>query len=352
VIVPLQGPSKPRLLLNGEAWRGKSITLLDIFNDSLLCTRSGPATPPEVCLVIDFLSQKGEPTVLSPAARRFDDKIEVCGPIDLTLDDDDHPRLLSDFTKAEERSGRFQALALLPKGAKEGSPLLCFPHGGPHAAHSMAFSTGVTALVLSGFAVVLVNYRGSIGLGQESLLSLPGHVGDNDVRECVAATRWALSLSSTGDERRVGVLGGSHGGFLGAHLTGQYPNIFSAAVLRNPVVNIASMSGGTDIADWCFCESGLGSKVRYTDESIATMFRKSPLAHAEKVRAPTLLQIGDSDRRVPPQQGMEWLRALRRNGVEVRVMWYKGAEHGLVDAVSGDDSWAQAIAWLTVHLKG
>lgn len=74
------------------------------------------------------------------------------------------------------------------------------------------------------------------GFGTTALESLPGRVGTQDVADVVAATKAALALEPEAlDPSKVGVVGGSHGGFLGAHLTAQRPEIFKAAALRNPV---------------------------------------------------------------------------------------------------------------------
>lgn len=77
--------------------------------------------------------------------------------------------------------------------------------------------------------------------------SLAGKVGTNDVEDLYLATRAALELKDPttqqplADAARVGIVGGSHGGFLGAHAIGAHPELFKAAALRNPVTNIASM---------------------------------------------------------------------------------------------------------------
>ena len=74
------------------------------------------------------------------------------------------------------------------------------------------------------------------GFGTTALESLPGRIGTQDVADVVAATKAALDLEPEAlDPSKVGVVGGSHGGFLGAHLTAQHPEIFKVAALRNPV---------------------------------------------------------------------------------------------------------------------
>ena len=74
------------------------------------------------------------------------------------------------------------------------------------------------------------------GFGTTALESLPGRIGTQDVEDVVAATKAALDLEPEAlDPSKVGVVGGSHGGFLGAHLTAQHPEIFKVAALRNPV---------------------------------------------------------------------------------------------------------------------
>jgi acetyl esterase/lipase len=146
---------------------------------------------------------------------------------------------------------------LLPKTSSGGAPppLIVVPHGGLHSASvtnylpSYAFLCGH-----GGYAVLLVNYRGSTGFGQASLASVPKQIGRLDLEGLIAVTK---SLCSSGlvDSQRVGISGGSNGGFLNAHATGQYPDLFAAAVMHNPVVNLASMVTGTDIPDWCHEEA-------------------------------------------------------------------------------------------------
>ncbi|KAJ1495951.1 hypothetical protein T484DRAFT_1760956 [Baffinella frigidus] len=148
-------------------------------------------------------------------------------------------------------------------GKGEKMPLVVYPHGGPHSNMGAEFYAGPALLALEGFSVLMVNYRGSTGYGQAL-----------DVADMRLATEEALKRFDHLDASRVGACGGSHGGFLSLHLVGQAPEVYSAqprcfrlefgkgvpfgapdvyraAAVRNPVTNIATMLGSTDIPDCC-----------------------------------------------------------------------------------------------------
>jgi acylaminoacyl-peptidase len=134
-------------------------------------------------------------------------------------------------------------------------PLIVVPHGGPHSSINNIFIPSYIFLVEAlKVGVLFVNYRGSTGFGQDSITSLLGKIGTNDVADIMTSLNSALQLVQQDsaklkvfDETKVGIVGGSHGGFLGAHMCGQYPNVFKACALRNPVTNIPAMASVTDI---------------------------------------------------------------------------------------------------------
>ncbi len=136
------------------------------------------------------------------------------------------------------------------------SPLIILPHGGPHSSFNTCFSTNIAGFVNLGFTCVLVNYTGSTGFGNDSILSLVGKIGQLEVNETFKATQWALDLPNI-DKENVFIFGGSHGGFITAHLIAQYPNLYTAGCLRNPVTNVGEMVSNSDIPDWCFSEAGI-----------------------------------------------------------------------------------------------
>jgi acylaminoacyl-peptidase len=249
------------------------------------------------------------------------------------------------------------SILLLPDDAgNEKLPLIVVPHGGPHSATPTSFVPSYGYLCQHGkYAVLHVNFRGSTGFGQAALESLAGNAGTQDVLDVVAATRAAIDTGAI-DPERVGICGGSHGGFLAAHLSGQHPDLFKVASMRNPCINIASMVTATDIPDWCYVETlGIG-KYEWDNfrapskEENDKMWDNSPIAHLENVKAPTLVALGMKDRRVPPSQGLEYFHSLRAKSLPTKLLVYEDCDHAIDRVVSEADFWINTKQWFDKHL--
>ncbi|CAD6208349.1 GSCOCG00003355001-RA-CDS [Cotesia congregata] len=228
-------------------------------------------------------------------------------------------------------------------GADKSCPLIVVPHGGPHSAFANIFSLEASLYTLLGIGILQVNYRGSTGMGSDNVEYLQGRVGTTDVIDCVTATQEALKKYPWLDPERVGLSGGSHGGFLVAHLSGQYKNMYKSVVARNPVIDIAAMFTISDIPD-CrnalfkdermalghdVCAAAINQPYRqsfsgepkcYAEEMTIKMFKCSPIVYADNVKAPTLVCIGKNDLRVPPSQGKHWYHRLKANGVTTKYV--------------------------------
>mmetsp|Transcript_10300 Transcript_10300/g.15627 ORF Transcript_10300/g.15627 Transcript_10300/m.15627 type:complete len:825 (+) Transcript_10300:104-2578(+) len=249
------------------------------------------------------------------------------------------------------------SILLLPDDAgNEKLPLIVVPHGGPHSATPTSFVPSYGYLCQHGkYAVLHVNFRGSTGFGQAALESLAGNAGTQDVLDVVAATRAAIDTGAI-DPERVGICGGSHGGFLAAHLSGHHPDLFKVASMRNPCINIASMVTATDIPDWCYVETlGIG-KYKWDNfrapskEENDKMWDNSPIAHLENVKAPTLVALGMKDRRVPPSQGLEYFHSLRAKSLPTKLLVYEDCDHAIDRVVSEADFWINTKQWFDKHL--
>jgi len=226
--------------------------------------------------------------------------------------------------------------------------LVLVPHGGPHSCSRATYAAPVAFLASRGYACLLVNYRGSIGFGDET--ELLGRVAEIDVDDCVAATTAALEALPHLDRRRVAVCGGSHGGFLTAHLIARHPDLFKVASMRNPVVNLLSMLATTDIPDWVAVEAGLQTtKTSHalTDADLLTLRDRSPLATVAAVTAPSLIAIGLKDKRVPPSQGLEFYHALT---APKRLLAYPDDDHAIDSPKSAADYWLATLDWFDTHL--
>ncbi|TIC26465.1 alpha/beta-hydrolase [Wallemia mellicola] len=231
---------------------------------------------------------------------------------------------------------------------------IILPHGGPHAAMTPAFSAAIATFALSmNITVVMPNYRGSTGFGEDYLKELLGNVGTYDVEDCIAAMDMTEKEYAVEKDNWC-VYGGSHGGFLAAHLTAQYPTRFKTAIVRNPVISLATNSTQSDIPDWCFVESGIPfdpSLQAPTATQYGKMDDVSPLKLAQNVQAATLLLAGADDQRVPNQQTRHWYHALRNHQKDVDMLVFKGTGHPLDSVEAETTGFEVTLQWFEKYFK-
>ncbi|KAJ7954803.1 Acylamino-acid-releasing enzyme like [Quillaja saponaria] len=251
----------------------------------------------------------------------------------------------------------YEAIFVSSKSKKNDAcdPLIVILHGGPHSVSLSSFSKSCSFLSSIGYSLLIVNYRGSLGFGEEALQSLPGKVGSQDVNDVLAAIDHVIDLGLASPSK-ITVLGGSHGGFLTTHLIGQAPDKFVAAAVRNPVCNIALMVGTTDIPDWCYVEAcGTVAKNTFTEAPSAkelTLFHsKSPISHLPKVKTPILFLLGAQDLRVPVSNGLQYARALKEKGIEVKVIVFPNDVHGIERPQSDYESFLNIGVWFKKYCK-
>ncbi|OPJ80759.1 hypothetical protein AV530_004188 [Patagioenas fasciata monilis] len=245
----------------------------------------------------------------------------------------------------------FEALLLSPPESMAPHPLVVCPHGGPHAVFDARWRPSMAALCQLGFAVLLVNYRGSLGFGQASITSLLSRVGEQDVADTQLAVEQALH-SEPLDPHRLALLAGSHGAFIALHLLAREPKRYQACALRSPVSNLPALLGTSDIPDWRYVSLGLPYSFERVPraEEVATMLLRSPIAQVAQVQTPVLLCVGGRDRRVSPTQALELYRVLRAKGVPARLLWYPEGGHALTGVETEADVFGNCARWFLQHV--
>ncbi|RZC49835.1 hypothetical protein C5167_018264 [Papaver somniferum] len=252
----------------------------------------------------------------------------------------------------------YEAIFVSSKTRKSGAcdPLIVSLHGGPHFLVSTNYNKNHAFLSALGYSLLILNYRGSLGFGEEALQSILGKIGSQDVNDVLAALDHVIEMGLA-DPSKVAVVGGSHGGFLTTHLIGQAPDRFVAAAARNPVCSLALMVGTSDIPEWCFVEAygGREGKVYFTEapslDHLRVLYNKSPISHLSKVKTPTLLLLGAQDLRVPVSNGLQYARALKENGVEVKVIVFPNDTHGIDRPQSDFESFLNVGVWFNKHFQ-
>ncbi|GAA5926304.1 hypothetical protein JCM1841_005529 [Sporobolomyces salmonicolor] len=238
-------------------------------------------------------------------------------------------------------------------------PLIVIPHGGPHSTTVTDFNVSSACLALAGYRIAHVNYPGSLGFGQDFVDVLPPQLGKLEVEATLGAGHYlnTLSLASGTKGKRL-LMGGSHGGWTAAHLTSRWPKEYDAVVMRNPVIDLRTNFATTDIPDWCYAEATLPypfstPPIIVDPEISAKLHAISPLTNAANVQTPTLLLVGEADRRVPKYNAIAWFHQLQMNRdkegnkVEVEMLSFPGEGHPITNGV--EEEWVAfegGLRWL------
>lgn len=213
---------------------------------------------------------------------------------------------------------------LLGDPATTSGPLLVDVHGGPHNAWNAVWDPTHAyhqILAARGWTVLLLNPRGSDGYGESFMRAVVGGWGVSDERDFLEPID-QLIAEGLADPARIALCGYSYGGYTACRLPTRTDR-FAAVVAGGVVSDLVSMMGTSDAGDY-FAHTEFG--VTYWDDpdKVAAM---SPLAHVDRVTAPTLVLHGEADARCPLGQAEQWYNALHERGVPTELVIYPGAAH-------------------------
>jgi dipeptidyl aminopeptidase/acylaminoacyl peptidase len=202
-------------------------------------------------------------------------------------------------------------------------PMILSVHGGPAGMYGVDWFHEFQVYAARGWAVFYTNPRGSTGYGEKFERGIFGEWGGKDYEDVMNGVEAILKKYSWIDRDRLGVTGGSYGGFMTNWIVG-HTDLFKAAVTLRSVVNFISDEGTRDGAYGHRRDFG-GDLF----EKFDLYWDRSPLKYAKNVKTPTLILHSDNDFRVPLEQGEQWFRALKHFGVTTELVLFPRENHNL-----------------------
>ncbi len=249
---------------------------------------------------------------------------------------------------------RIEGVLIHPLDEQPGQryPLILYVHGGPEAREADGWTTSYArpgqVAAARGFAVFQPNYRSSTGRGVEFSKLDHGDIAGKEFDDLVDAIDH-LAATGLADPQKVGITGGSYGGYATAWAATALSERFAAAVMLVGISDQISKIGSTDIPEELF-EVHHRKRVW---EDWQFFLERSPIYHAAKAKTPLLILHGEEDTRVPTDQSRELYRLIKmQTDTPVRLVLYPGEGHGNRRAASRYDYNLRMIRWMEHYLKG
>ena len=244
-----------------------------------------------------------------------------------------------------------EGLLTLPTGYEDGTrvPLLVIAHGGPTGVFVQGFIANrgaypIASFAEQGFAILRCNVRGSSGYGREFRYANYGDWGGGDYQDIMSGVD-AMIERGIADSNALGVMGWSYGGYMTSWVVTQ-THRFKAASVGAGVNNLMSFTGTADIAG--FIPDYFGGEYWDVFENWRS---HSAMFNVKGVTTPTLIQHGEEDARVPVGQGYEFYNALKRQGVEVKMVVYPRQPHGIQEPRLQLDAMKRNLEWFERWVK-
>jgi dipeptidyl aminopeptidase/acylaminoacyl peptidase len=224
-------------------------------------------------------------------------------------------------------------------------PLILSVHGGPHGMYGWSFNASFQAYAAQGYAVLFINPRGSSGYGQKFSDGTLAEWGGGDYKDLMLGVDEALRRYSWIDSNRLGITGGSYGGFMTNWVITQTPR-FRAAVAVASLSNLISFYSTSLYQDLIHAEFN-----GFPWDNYDLLWQWSPLRYLRQVQTPTLFIHGENDNDVHITQAEEMYMGLKRRGVDAVFVRYPREGHGLREPKHRVDALQRTIAWFDHYLK-
>jgi dipeptidyl aminopeptidase/acylaminoacyl peptidase len=260
------------------------------------------------------------------------------------------PRPPSQIVSYKSLGGKtISALMWIPFNLKRdaSNPALVLPHGGPTGQSGDYWSPRIAAFVSRGYICIAPNVRGSTGYGIEFQKANYKDLGGGDLQDEVFAAKF---LEATGyvNPKKIGITGGSYGGFMTLMALGRSPEVWAAGVELFGIINWMTMLEHSDPMLQEYEKSLLGDPVK----DRAAYDAASPITYIHNVKAPLLVLQGNNDPRVPREEAEQVVELLKKDGKTVDAHYYANEGHGFEKRENQIDSIRRTVEWFDKYLKG
>lgn len=246
-----------------------------------------------------------------------------------------------------------QGIVIYPLNYEAGQryPLITVVHGGPESHYSNGWLTGYSSpgqmAAAKGYLVFYPNYRGSTGRGEAFAKSSQGDLAGKEFDDIVEGVDYLID-EGLADRSKVGVTGGSYGGYATGWLSTKYTDRFAAGVMFVGISNNISKWGTSDIPEELY---HVHARKRVYDD-YEFFLQRSPIYYAGQAKTPLLILAGKEDTRVHPGQSIELYRHFKtRTETPVRLVLYPGEGHGNRKATARLDYSLRMLRWFDKYLK-
>ena len=245
---------------------------------------------------------------------------------------------------------KVQGIFYLPNASNTEAkvPAIIKLHGGPSVHVGMNWNNTIQFLASRGYAVLTINYTGSVGYGKEFEEEDFYRIGKEDCDDVAEAAKYLKTLNEPKIDK-IGVTGSSYGGYLTNLVIGRYPDLFDAAVNWFGISNWNTIFEFENLHPVVrkFFLNRLGSKPQYSD----LYFEASPVNYANSISTPLLIMHGDSDNIVPFSQSQEFYNLLNNNGEIVDLIKYENEGHGWSKKETRLDAYKRMEEWFEKYLN-
>ncbi|WP_430446749.1 S9 family peptidase [Sphingorhabdus contaminans] len=240
------------------------------------------------------------------------------------------------------------ALMWLPFNLKrDGSaPAVAIAHGGPTAQTTDFYNRTALALVTRGYVVIAPNFRGSTGYGKAFQRANIKDLGGGDLDDMVMGARFLVETGYV-DAKRIGIMGGSYGGYMTLMALGRTPDVWASGVNLYGILDWQRMATTTDPSLQAYLRSLLGDPVADKEYYV----RSSPVTYLDQIRASVHIQQGENDIRVPLSEAKAATERLKALGKEVELVVYPQEGHGWAKRENQIDSLQRTVDWFDRTLK-